>query len=80
VAVAIGMGVLPIASPTFYEHFPQWFQTIFDSGISAAALTAVLLNLLFNGMRRDAEAPIAAEGPTPGVTPDQDVPGGRSPE
>ena len=45
--------------------------------ISAAAITAVLLNLLFNGMRRDAEAPIAAEGPTPGVTPDQDVPGGR---
>jgi len=78
VGVAIGMGVLPIASPTFYEHFPPWFQTIFDSGISAAALTAVLLNLLFNGMRRDAEAPIAAEGPTPGVVPDEDVPGGRS--
>lgn len=77
VGVAIGMGVLPIASPTFYERFPAWFQTIFDSGISAAALTAVLLNLLFNGMRRDAEAPIAAEGPTPGVVPDQDVPGGR---
>ena len=66
VAVSIAMGVLPIASPTFYEHFPSWFQTIFDSGISAAALTAVLLNLLFNGMRRDAEAPIAAEGPAPG--------------
>jgi len=78
VGVAIGMGVLPIASPTFYEHFPPWFQTIFDSGISAAAITAVLLNLLFNGTRRDAEAPIAAEGPTPGVVPDEDVPGGRS--
>jgi len=78
VAVSIAMGVLPIASPTFYEHFPSWFQTIFDSGISAAALTAVLLNLLFNGMHRDAEAPIAAEAPTPGVIPDEDVPGGRS--
>ena len=76
--VAIAMGVLPIASPTFYEHFPAWFQTIFDSGISAAAITAVLLNLLFNGMRRDAEAPIAAEGPTPGVIPDQDVPADAS--
>ena len=78
VAVSIAMGVLPIASPTFYEHFPPWFQTIFDSGISAAAITAVLLNLLFNGTRRDAEAPIAAEGPTPGVVPDEDVAGGRS--
>ncbi len=77
VAVAIAMGVIPIASPTFYSQFPQWFQTIFDSGISAAALTAVLLNLLFNGMSRDAEAPIAAEGPTPGVIPEHDLPGGR---
>jgi uric acid transporter len=79
VAVAVGMGVIPIASPTFYSQFPEWFQTIFDSGISAAALTAVLLNLLFNGTGgRRAEAPIAAEGPTPGVTPEQDVPGGRT--
>lgn len=77
VAVAVGMGVIPIASPTFYSQFPGWFQTIFDSGISAAALTAVLLNLLFNGTRRDAEAPIVAEGPTPGVTPEYDVPGGH---
>ncbi len=77
VAVAVGMGVIPIASPTFYSQFPGWFQTIFDSGISAAALTAVLLNLLFNGTRRDAEAPIVAEGPTPGVIPEDDVPGGH---
>ena len=48
VALSIGMGVIPIAVPTFYEHFPSWFQTVFDSGISSAAVTAVLLNLLFN--------------------------------
>lgn len=77
VAVALGMGVLPIAVPTFYEQFPTWFQTIFESGISAAAVTAVLLNLLFNGTgNQDREAPLAAEGPTPGVTPDYDVAGG----
>ena len=64
------MGVIPIAVPTFYEHFPSWFQTIFDSGISSAAVTAVLLNLLFNVERRDAEAAIVAEGPTVGVIPD----------
>ena len=81
VAIAVGMGVIPIAVPTFYEQFPSWFQTIFDSGISSAAVTAVLLNLLFNvrrsGKRR--EAAIFAEAPTPGVTPDYDVPGGRVP-
>jgi uric acid transporter len=77
VAVSIGMGVIPIVVPTFYEHFPTWFQTIFDSGISAAAIFAILLNLLFNGTGRTAgEAPLAAESPTPGVTPEYDVPGG----
>ena len=55
VALSIGMGVIPIAVPTFYEHFPSWFQTIFDSGISSAAVTAVLLNLLFNVGRRESK-------------------------
>ena len=73
------MGVIPIAVPDFYEEFPSWFQTIFDSGISAAAVTAVLLNILFNvvGRRAGDEGPIAAEGPTPGITPDYDQPGGK---
>ena len=41
VAFAIGMGIIPIAVPTFYDKFPEWFQVIFDSGITAAAITAV---------------------------------------
>ncbi len=70
VAVAIGMGIIPIAVPTFYNAFPQWFQTIFNSGISAAAVTAVLLNILFNiAGRNDSAAPIFAEGPAISVTP-----------
>ena len=72
VALAISMGIIPIAIPDFYHEFPTWFQTIFDSGISAAAVTAVLLNILFNVLgRKDNVAPIFAEGPAPGVTPDQ---------
>ena len=53
---------------------------MFDSGISSAAVTAVLLNLLFNVGRSgtDREAALVAESPTVGVTPDYDVPGGRS--
>ncbi|MHA6626337.1 nucleobase:cation symporter-2 family protein [Pseudonocardia sichuanensis] len=77
VAVSIGMGVVPIAVPGFYHEFPAWFQTIFDSGISAAAVTAVLLNILFNVVGRTAtEGPVFAEAPPPGVTPSHDVPGG----
>ena len=48
VATSIGFGMIPIASPTFYAHFPAWVATIFHSGISSAALMAIVLNLLFN--------------------------------
>ena len=48
VATSIGFGMIPISAPSFYEHFPSWFATIFHSGISSAAVMAVFLNLLFN--------------------------------
>ncbi|MGY4531745.1 xanthine permease [Pseudomonas sp. TE3786] len=51
VATSIGFGMIPIAAPTFYHHFPGWFETIFHSGISSAAIMAILLNLLFNHLR-----------------------------
>jgi len=52
VATSIGFGVIPIVQPTFYSQFPAWFSTIFDSGISSAAVMAIVLNLLFNHLRR----------------------------
>lgn len=51
VATSIGFGMIPIAAPGFYQHFPVWFETIFHSGISSAAIMAILLNLLFNHLR-----------------------------
>ncbi|WP_337057833.1 nucleobase:cation symporter-2 family protein [Pseudomonas sp. USHLN015] len=48
VSTALGFGMIPIAAPSFYEHFPAWFETIFHSGISSAAIMAILLNLVFN--------------------------------
>ena len=81
VALAIAMGLIPIAVPDFYHEFPDWFQTIFDSGISASAVTAVLLNIFFNVLGRknpEAEAPIFAESPAIGVTPEEQ-PGGHIP-
>lgn len=70
VAIALGLGVIPIAVPTFYEQFPSWFQVIAESGISAAAIAAVLLNALFNivGRAQEGEGPIFAEGNAPGTT------------
>jgi uric acid transporter len=48
VAVSLGVGLIPTAVPNIYEDFPNWFRTIMESGISAGALSAVVLNLLFN--------------------------------
>ncbi|MFJ8180825.1 nucleobase:cation symporter-2 family protein [Streptomyces sp. NPDC094469] len=48
VAVSVAAGILPVGVPTVYEKFPDWFQTVMNSGISAGCLTAIVLNLLFN--------------------------------
>ncbi|MDI9952015.1 nucleobase:cation symporter-2 family protein [Rhodococcus sp. IEGM 1305] len=60
VAVALGFGVIPIAVPEFYAAFPEWVHIVFDSGISAASIVAVLLNILFNEIK-------AGNRPTPSV-------------
>ena len=74
VALSIAVGVIPIAVPTFWDKFPEWFQVIFDSGITSAAVMAVTLNIVFNIIGRPAEdeAPIFAEAPTQGAITDQD--------
>ncbi|MFT3661322.1 MAG: nucleobase:cation symporter-2 family protein [Gordonia sp. (in: high G+C Gram-positive bacteria)] len=51
VAVSIAMGMVPVVSPHFWSGLPSWAGTILESGISSAAITAVLLNLLFNVWR-----------------------------
>ncbi|MFE6734800.1 nucleobase:cation symporter-2 family protein [Microbacterium sp. NPDC057650] len=48
VAASISVGVLPEVVPGIYSNFPSWFQVIFNSGISSAAVMAILLNLIFN--------------------------------
>jgi xanthine/uracil permease len=48
VATSIGFGMIPIAAPNFYDHFPTWFATIFHSGISSSAIMAIFLNLAYN--------------------------------
>ncbi|MGY0022145.1 nucleobase:cation symporter-2 family protein [Streptomyces sp. YJ-C3] len=48
VAVSVALGIIPVGVPTIYDKFPDWFQTVMHSGISAGCLTAIVLNLLFN--------------------------------
>ncbi|NHN55562.1 purine permease [Calidifontibacter sp. DB0510] len=73
VAVSLAFGLAPIVRPEIYQRFPEWFQTIFDSGITSAAIMAVLLNYLFNIVGRSAtEGPVFAHAPAPGAISDED--------
>lgn len=61
VAGALGVGMIPIVAPNFYEHFPAAARTVLDSGISTGCVVALALNLLFNsGSKRKAQ--LAEEG------------------
>ncbi|CAA0122737.1 Uric acid transporter UacT [Mycolicibacterium vanbaalenii] len=54
-----------------YHQFPDWFQTIFHSGISAGAITAIVLNLLLNNRTGDTdEGDLAAHDAPRGALPD----------
>jgi NCS2 family nucleobase:cation symporter-2 len=65
VAVSVAVGMLPIGVPTIYARFPDWFQTIMNSGISAGCLTAIVLNLLFNHLPGSpVSEPLAESGDT----------------
>lgn len=55
-AAALGVGLIPIAAPHFYAHFPSAVQTVLNSGISAGCVIAVVLNLLFGDHRKAPEA------------------------
>ncbi|MET7915404.1 nucleobase:cation symporter-2 family protein [Streptomyces avermitilis] len=57
VAVSVAVGMLPVGVPTVYAQFPDWFQTVMNSGISAGCLTAIVLNLLFNHLPGKAGSP-----------------------
>ncbi|MGW0783243.1 nucleobase:cation symporter-2 family protein [Streptomyces sp. NPDC002913] len=48
VAIAIGVGMLPVVAPAFYHAFPAWVQIIGGSAITSATVAAFVLNLLFN--------------------------------
>lgn len=48
VSASLAFAMIPVVAEDFYHEFPEWVQTIFHSGISSAAIMAVVLNILFN--------------------------------
>jgi NCS2 family nucleobase:cation symporter-2 len=50
IAISIAIGMIPLVAPTFFGQLPQWLAPIVNSGITLAAISAVLLNALFKGV------------------------------
>jgi uric acid transporter len=53
VAIAIGIGMIPLIAPQFKQWMPPAIHPLIESGILLSSVTAVLLNLFFNGARED---------------------------
>ncbi len=66
VAISVGIGMIPMLSPKFFAQLPAAAGTILHSGILLATVSAVLLNLFFNGTKSveetEAELSVAAHG------------------
>lgn len=51
VAVSLGMGMIPLIAPDFKMHMPHAIHPLIDSGILLASISAVVLNVVFNGAK-----------------------------
>ena len=60
VAVSIGVGMIPLIAPSFRQWMPHAIHPLIESGILLASITAVALNVFFNGASRDTSAAVNA--------------------
>lgn len=60
VAISIGFGMIPLIAPNFKQWMPHSIHPLIESGILLASLSAVLLNLYFNGGKADQAAVVNA--------------------
>lgn len=56
VAVSVGMGLVPVVSPHFFSKLPPALAPILHSGILLASASAVILNIVFNGVKGEKDA------------------------
>jgi uracil-xanthine permease len=50
VAVSVALAMIPVVADQFFAHLPSYVGRFFSSGVLTGTLSAVLLNLLFNGL------------------------------
>ncbi|MWV45715.1 purine permease [Paenibacillus sp. HJL G12] len=51
IACSVGMGLGVSVSPDLFKLLPDWARILVDNGIVAGSVTAIVLNLLFNGLK-----------------------------
>ena len=60
VALAIGFGLIPLVAPRWMQQMAHSLHPLLESGILLTAVSAVLLNLFFNGAKADVGSSIEA--------------------
>lgn len=50
VAVSLALAMIPVVAPGIFEKVPHFIERIFHGGILVGTFSALLLNLLFNGI------------------------------
>ena len=58
IAISIGLGMIPVVMPKFFSKLPHELAPILESPILLTAISAILLNLFFNGLGDDNSARI----------------------
>ncbi|HAM05061.1 MAG TPA: uracil permease, partial [Megasphaera sp.] len=56
VAISIGVSMITLTVPNFFHAFPSWSQIVLHSGITLGSITAVVLNIIFNGIGKQEES------------------------
>lgn len=51
VGISVGMCMIPIMNSKFFKFMPDWSQVLFTSPVIMGAVTAIVLNLLLNGIQ-----------------------------
>jgi NCS2 family nucleobase:cation symporter-2 len=67
VAISVGFGMIPLVAPDFKMWMPAAIHPLIDSGILLASISAVALNVFFNGAGAESEdgvivAALASDG------------------
>ncbi len=60
VAVSIAIGMIPLIAPRYLQWMPHDIHPLIESGILLASVSAVLLNLFFNGASGDSREAVEA--------------------